>query len=124
MRPTLPYSCIKILAISLLLSACSSYRKGMDAETQFREASRLYEAGEHKKAGKLFGNLIPIYDLPRQCAEDIQYNYAICNYYLKDPGLALYYLNILIQSYPDSNKMSEYRRMQAICREQADVNSY
>lgn len=94
----------------VLLTSCSEYQNALkdDADTKVKYdlAEKLYNEGDHKRAVRLFEQIVPKY-VGKPQGERVIYFYADSYYQLKDYYLAAYQFERFSKSYPKSNKAEE-----------------
>lgn len=103
---------LRILFVLLLgvgLSSCSEYQKvlnGTDIPSKYKAAETFYEAGDYRKAIRLFEQVIPSYRGKPQ-AERLIYFFANSYYQNRDYYLAAYQFENFVKSYPKSQRVQE-----------------
>jgi len=98
-----------LLAILLLLSSCSEYQqllKKGDLAAKTKAAEEYYNAGEYKKALRLFELIVPAYRGKPQ-AERILFWEADTYYHLRDYYISGYKFERFTVAFPKSDKREE-----------------
>lgn len=109
MRFTL-YTILVVFTIS-----CSQYQKALksqDIKVKYDLAEKLYNAGDYKRANRLFEQIIPSYTGKPQ-GERIVFFHANSYYQTKDYYLASYQFEKFHKSYPKSEKAEEAAFLEA-----------
>lgn len=108
-----------ILFISLvlvsLLTSCSPYQKVLNnpnASEKYSAAEEYYNAGDYRRANRLFEQVLPSYRGKPQ-AQRVIFFYANSYFEIKDYYLAAYQFESFIKSYPKSNRIDEANFMEA-----------
>ena len=102
------YLFYSILSLILLLS-CSEYQKILnndDLTVKYKAAEEYYNAGEYRRANRLFEQLVPAYRGKPQ-AERLIFFFANSYFNTKSYYLASYQFESFIKSYPKSQKIEE-----------------
>ena len=97
-----------ILSVMLLFS-CSEYHKILnndDLTAKYKAAEHYYNTGEHRRANRLFEQLVPAYRGKPQ-AERLVFFFADSYFNTKNYHLAAYQFENFIKSYPKSQKIEE-----------------
>lgn len=98
-----------LLTVSLFLTSCSEYQKTLkntDVKAKYDLAEKLYEAGDYKRALRLFEQIAPSY-VGKPQGERILYFFADSYYKTEDYYLAAYQFERFSKSYPRSDKSEE-----------------
>lgn len=108
-----------ILFISLvlvsLLTSCSPYQKVLNnpnTSEKYSAAEEYYNAGDYRRANRLFEQVLPSYRGKPQ-AQRVIFFYANSYFEIKDYYLAAYQFESFIKSYPKSNRIDEANFMEA-----------
>lgn len=91
------------------LGSCSEYQKALkseDTKVKYDLAQQYYDAGDFKRANRLYEQIIPKFRGKPQ-AERIVFFYANSYYQTKDYYLASYQFDRFIKSFPKSEKVQE-----------------
>ncbi len=97
-----------VACFSVLLS-CSEYQKALkseDTKVKYELAQQYYDAGDFKKANRLYEQIIPKFRGKPQ-AERIVFFYANSYYQIKDYYTAAYQFDRFVKSHPKSEKLQE-----------------
>jgi len=108
MQKNYQYLFFSILSVILLFS-CSEYQKILnndDLTTKYKAAEDYYNAGEYRRANRLFEQLVPAYRGKPQ-AERLVFFFADSYFNTKNYHLAAYQFENFIKSYPKSQKIEE-----------------
>jgi len=98
-----------IFAILLLFTNCSEYQKllnNIDPNVKYKAAEKYYNAGEYRKANRLFEQITPTFRGKPQ-AQRVIFFYANTYFQLKDYNLAAYQFESFVKSYPKSDRIQE-----------------
>ena len=82
-----------LLSFILILASCSKYQRVMkssDVELKYAAAMKYYDAEVYNKAYPILEEIAPLFRGTER-SEEINYKYAMCNYYLRDYILAGYH---------------------------------
>ncbi len=104
MRRILP--CLIIL---VLFASCSEYQKVLkqvDVKPKYDMAQKLYDAGDYKRALRIFEQIAPKY-VGKPQGERVMYFLADSYFKRKDFNMAGYQFERFIKSYPKSDKVAE-----------------
>jgi outer membrane protein assembly factor BamD len=88
--------------------------KNGNSEDKFNGAIKYFDAKDYTKALILFEELMGTYRGTSK-AEEVQYYYANCNYYLGDYILAGYQFRTFVKNYPSSKHLEYCAFMNAYC---------
>ena len=88
--------------------------KGDDPELKLKSAKEYYASGDYFRAMPLFQELVNVYRGSDE-AELIAYQYADCNFKLKDYLTARYYFKAFAETYPRSKYTEEALFKAAFC---------
>ncbi|MCT8340001.1 outer membrane protein assembly factor BamD [Luteirhabdus pelagi] len=104
---------LAILLFCITLSSCSEYQRVLssdDSGRKYKVADSLYKLGKHKKALRLFEQIVPVYRGKPQ-AERLMFMYANTFYQMGDYYLSGYQFERFEESYPssDSVEVAAYR---------------
>lgn len=100
---------ISLLLVLYTVSSCSPYQKllnGDDMGLKYKEAEKYYNAGEHRKANRLFEQIVPAYRGKPQ-AERVIFFFADTYYLNEDYFLAAYQFENFVKTYPRSQRVEE-----------------
>ncbi|MGC6480398.1 MAG: outer membrane protein assembly factor BamD [Flavobacteriaceae bacterium] len=100
-----------LICSSVLLVSCSPYQKLLnsdDISLKYKEAENYYNAGEHRKANRLFEQVVPSYRGKPQ-AERVIFFFADTYYLNEDYFLAAYQFENFVKTYPRSQRVEEAR---------------
>ena len=110
-----------VLFVSLVLltlqTSCSPYQKVLNnpnMSEKYSAAEEYYNAGDYRRANRLFEQLLPSYRGKPQ-AQRVIFFYANSYFEIKDYYLAAYQFESFIKSYPKSNRIDEANFMEAKC---------
>ncbi len=106
---------ILTLSTLLQLTSCGEYQKVLkseDVKVKYDAAEAYYEAGDFRRAERLFEQILPKYRGKPQ-AERITFFYANALYERKSYYLAAYQYETFIKAYPKSQKIEEAMFMAA-----------
>lgn len=98
-----------ILLSILLFTSCSDFQKAFksdDISLKFEKGTELFDAGEWKKANRLFEQIVPQYAGKPQ-AEKLMYMHAKCFYNLEQYYISGFRFERFVGSYPVSEKQEE-----------------
>jgi outer membrane protein assembly factor BamD len=111
----------KILLISLVISllvGCKTefekIRTSGDAPLLFKKANEYFDNGQYQKALSFYELIIPSYRGSKEL-EKIQFNYAKCEFNLRNYILAAYNFNLFSSTFPNSELREESEYMAAFC---------
>ncbi len=99
---------------SIAFGKFNKLMKNGDSEAKFNGAVKYFDAKDYTKALMLFEELMGIYRGTLK-AEEVQYYYANCNYYLGDYILAGYQFRTFVKNYPNSKHLEYCAFMNAYC---------
>jgi outer membrane protein assembly factor BamD len=106
------------LAAALMLSSCggefNAIQKSADPQFKYDAALKYYNNKDYIKAQQLFEQLLTIYRGTEK-AQDINYYYAYCNYYIGDYVMAQFYFTNFYHTYPHTPRAEECEFMRAFC---------
>ncbi|MCC1484799.1 outer membrane protein assembly factor BamD [Winogradskyella immobilis] len=100
---------IYILLPLILLSSCNDFQKAFksdDIALKFEKGTELFDAGEWKKANRLFEQIVPNYRGKPQ-AEKLLYMHAMSFYKTEKYFISGYQFERFASSYPNSEKQEE-----------------
>ncbi len=115
---SLPYYLLILSFFGLGFSSCKSryesIREGTDLDLKYKTASYYFNKHDFSKALPLLENLSSSMKGSER-AEDADYFYAYCEYFLKDFQIARNLFKTFSEQYPNSDKAEECRFMAAKC---------
>jgi len=100
---------VSFVVLVLVLSSCSEYQKVLkkeDVKAKYELAQQFYEAGDFKRANRLFEQIAPKY-VGKPQGERVMFFYANTYFELKDFNMAGYQFERFIKSYAKSGKVQE-----------------
>jgi len=106
-----------IIVSLLMLGSCNEYQKALkseDTKVKYELAQQYYDAGDFKRANRLFEQIIPKFRGKPQ-AERIVFFYANSYYQIKDYYTAAYQFDRFVKSHPKSEKRQEAAFLAAKC---------
>ncbi|NER17609.1 outer membrane protein assembly factor BamD [Spongiivirga citrea] len=98
-----------VVACFSVLVSCNEYQKALkseDTKVKYELAQQYYDAGDFKRANRLFEQIIPKFRGKPQ-AERIVFFYANSYYQIKDYYTAAYQFDRFVKSHPKSEKLQE-----------------
>lgn len=105
------------LAMLTLQTSCSPYQKILNnpnMSEKYSAAEEYYNAGDYRRANRLFEQVLPSYRGKPQ-AQRVIFFYANTYFEIKDYYLAAYQFESFIKSYPKSDRIDEANFMEAKC---------
>ena len=100
---------IPFLSLIVVLSSCNEYQKVLkneDVKAKFDLAQKFYDAGDYKRANRLFEQIAPKY-VGKPQGERVMFFFANTYFERKDYNMAGYQFERFIKSYPKSDKVPE-----------------
>lgn len=100
---------VYIFLASLLMTSCNDFQKAMKSEdiaVKYKLGEELFDAGNYKKANRLFEQIVPKYRGKPQ-AQKLIYMHAMCFYKLGQYYISGYRFENFVKSYPQSEKAEE-----------------
>ena len=100
---------IPLLGLIAVLSSCNEYQKVLkneDVKAKFDLAQKYYDAGDYKRANRLFEQIAPKY-VGKPQGERVMFFFANTFFERKDYNMAGYQFERFIKSYPKSEKVPE-----------------
>jgi len=112
------FSLVFGLVLALLFTSCGGQfqrlQKSGDTKAKYDAALQYYKDKDYLKALQLFEQLLIVYRGTEK-AEDINYYYAYCNYYVGDYVMAQYYFTNYYHTYAHTPRAEECEYMRAFC---------
>lgn len=100
-----------------VIAGCNSYQKMLnntDVSAKYKAAEAYYNAGEYRRANRLFEQIMPSYRGKPQ-AQRIQFFFANTYLELRDYYLAAFQFESFVKAFPKSNRLDEANFLAAKC---------
>ncbi len=98
-----------VLLLTAMLLSCSEYQKALkneDVSAKYELAGKLYEAGDYRRANRLFEQIAPKY-VGKPQGERVMFFFADTYFQRKEYNMAGYQFERFMKSYPKSDKIIE-----------------
>lgn len=106
-----------LLTFSVILASCSKYQrimKSSDVELKYAAAVKYYDEEDYNRAFPILEEIAPLFRGTER-SEEINYKYAMCNFYLHDYILAGYHFQRFYTVFPLSDLAEESMFLSGYC---------